>query len=134
MCITWLCFVYYSCRCESLFMWGSLWWNTCVIRWRGFKHKASLLSHIFLKQRRKTRMNRMLKINLKEILMINKVCVAFECTCISLCVCKWKHDKIDQTQCQNMSFTTCFIWLQWEKWLENGRSDLKTIRKMTIVK
>jgi hypothetical protein len=124
MYITCLYFVYYSCHCESLFMWGSLWWNTRVIRWRGSKHKGSLLSHTVFKQRRKTWMNRMLKMNL-EILMINTVCVAFECTCISPCVCKWKHNKVDQTQCLNMSFTNCPTCLQWEKQLENGISNLK---------
>jgi hypothetical protein len=32
------------------------------------------------------------------------------------------------TKCQNMSFMTCLIQLQWEKWLENNISDKKNYK------
>ncbi len=50
--------------------------------------------------------------------------------------CECTHDDVAfhvQLKYQSIPFMTCPIRTQWEKQLENGISDLKTTRKMTII-
>ncbi len=61
--------------------------------------------------------------------------IAFD-NCFGSFYCECTHDDVAfhvQLKGQNIPFTTCPIQLQWKKQLENGISDLKRTRKMTVI-